>query len=379
MALTQVLVIHGVANHDEGEFVNRVKTLNAGFPLLAMLPVFWGDVGGDMLGLADTIPPAVDDQGSDEALRQQLAGGQGSDQSILEGESWVDVVSGACQQEATAEGGALAEGITPTTAELRTLIAAASDDLVHLPRMSRPVLERAGRVVGRALREAEPRSDTDDVDAELRWPGFVHDLLRHIDGLIGEVLGTGVGLVNSLVRSGLLPFLAAGIGDAFVYQRHVDEVQARLQRQLAKAREVDPAYGTEQRPIDVIAHSLGGLIAFDAAVSPALQPNLRIRHLITFGTQVSAFHVFDHLGRGLPAYVPPTPVDVPAVIGTWTNLWEPMDPLAFRMSKVFRLADGEIDEDFVPHLISAGVWTHSAYWTSDELRQAVTDRIIAGI
>jgi len=34
MTATRVLVIHGVANHDEGESLSKVTTLKAGFPSL---------------------------------------------------------------------------------------------------------------------------------------------------------------------------------------------------------------------------------------------------------------------------------------------------------------------------------------------------------
>jgi hypothetical protein len=379
----QVLAIHGVANHEPSGFFNRVDQLNSQFPSLLFLKVFWGDVGGDMRGLADTIPPLVDDPVSNEALRRQLADEEPMEPATLEGQDWAAVMSVAAHDEATAGIEFAAEQATPAPAELQALIQDASVGLTHLPRTrSRAIIEEAGRILGRALRETRPQTESDGADASFRAPQFIGDLLHSIDRLIGEVLGTTVGQLNQLVRGGLLPFFAAGIGDAVVYQRHVEEVQARLQEQLAKARKVNKDYGTPALPIDVVAHSLGGLIAFDAAVSPALQPNLYIRNLITFGTQVSAFEVFDHAGRGLPAYVPSTqetrsmPVELPNTIASWTNLWEPMDPLAFRMSDIFNLARGEIKEVFVPHLVSAGLWTHSAYWTSEELGRAIADRII---
>jgi hypothetical protein len=380
----QVLVNHGVANHEPSGFFKNVEHLSGQFPSLQFLKVFWGDVGGDMRGLDDTVPPAVDDHRSDEALRRQLASEDAAEPAAIENQNWAAVMSAAGHNEATAGLGLIAESSVPTEEELQTLIEEASAELVHLPHIrSQSVLQQAGRILGRALREARPQSVAEGIEASLQWPGFVHDLLHQIDGLVGEVLGTSAGQLNQLVRGKLLPFFSSGIGDAFVYQRHVRKVQARLNKQLAVARKIDAGYGTQAQPIDVVAHSLGGLIAFDAAVSPAMRPNLWIRNLITFGTQVSAFEVFDHRGRGLPAYVPSTPstppisVNLPTTIGTWTNLWEPMDPLAFRMKNVFKLAAGEIQEEFVPHLLSAGLWTHSAYWTSDQLKQAIAERIVA--
>lgn len=57
------------------------------------------------------------------------------------------------------------------------------------------------------------------------------------------------------------------------------------------------------------------------------------------------------------------PVRLPVSLNRWTNLWEPMDVLAFAVSKVFQLHDGTAPVDLpVGHQASAGMWTHSAYW-----------------
>jgi hypothetical protein len=108
-----------------------------------------------------------------------------------------------------------------------------------------------------------------------------------------------------------------------------------------------------------MAHSLGGVIAVDMATND--EP-LWIRRLITFGSQPSYFHVCDPRGGALEPYTG-TPIQLPKSIGAWTNLWEPLDPLAFVAARVFRLHDGSLPKDKkVPHLASSGLWTHSDYW-----------------
>ncbi|WP_437096902.1 hypothetical protein [Streptomyces sp. enrichment culture] len=57
------------------------------------------------------------------------------------------------------------------------------------------------------------------------------------------------------------------------------------------------------------------------------------------------------------------PVQLPASLNRWTNLWEPLDVLAFAASKVFQLHNGAAPVDLpVSHQASTGLWTHSAYW-----------------
>jgi hypothetical protein len=88
---------------------------------------------------------------------------------------------------------------------------------------------------------------------------------------------------------------------------------------------VNPDLGVSaQQPVDVLAHSLGGVITFDTATAD--QP-LWIRQFVTFGSQPSLFHVCDPRGGALTPYAG-APVQLPQSIGAWTNLWEPLDPVA---------------------------------------------------
>jgi hypothetical protein len=119
----------------------------------------------------------------------------------------------------------------------------------------------------------------------------------------------------------------------------------------------------------MVGHSLGGVIAFDLAV--AGERPLWTNGLVTFGSQSPFFHVLDPRGD-LAAFRPGQPVTLPPTIPCWTNLWEPLDILAFIAGKVFRLATGEPPTDQeVPHRGSFGLWTHSSYWIVPELADAI--------
>lgn len=149
-------------------------------------------------------------------------------------------------------------------------------------------------------------------------------------------------------------------GDIFVYQRHQLEIHQRIWNKIAQYA---ANYGTEQKPINVIAHSLGGVVAFDAALDK--QQPLWIKRFITFGSQSSFFHIFDPR-TGLAQYTHDLPVTLPPTIQQWTNLWDPMDLLAFAMSSVFLLHDGKPPLDIPIHnstsrIIYSKGWTHSLY------------------
>ncbi|MGW6788536.1 hypothetical protein [Streptomyces chartreusis] len=68
------------------------------------------------------------------------------------------------------------------------------------------------------------------------------------------------------------------------------------------------------------------------------------------------------------------PVHLPASLNRWTNLWEPLDVLAFAASNVFRLHDGTAPVDLpVHHQASTGMWTHSAYWDLPYVASVIGD------
>jgi len=200
--------------------------------------------------------------------------------------------------------------------------------------------------------------------------GFVSRRLHDLDRVVGAAFGAAGSRLNTHFRTSLLPGITQFVGDILVYQRHREAIGDRVRRVIDG---VEPGLGrTPDNPVDILAHSLGGVIAFDLAAS---EDPLWVRRLITFGSQPSFFHVSDPRGGTLDAYSG-TPVQLPQSIGTWTNLWEPLDPLAFVVARVFRLHHGSLPDDKkVSHLASSGVWTHSGYWGLADVAREIRDAL----
>ncbi|MFI4862519.1 MAG: hypothetical protein ACIAXF_17780 [Phycisphaerales bacterium JB063] len=130
-----------------------------------------------------------------------------------------------------------------------------------------------------------------------------------------------------------LPFLA----DVIVYQSHTYRQKIHERVREVIDRELGEDAGRAGRPIKVIAHSLGGVVAFDMAVQNT--DPLHVEAFVTLGSQPAFFHLLDPR-EGLAAFEGDQPVELPATIGRWTNVWDEYDLLAFGTGEVFRLHDG---------------------------------------
>lgn len=420
-----VLVVHGVANHDKAAFEQRVAELNQRVSNRAaaswrFIPAFWGDLGAVEAGVEDTIPsppllsllrvrgggeePDTVSPGSLEMLNVLFFPGpdgqeggpaaDGSYQPVRSDEAKRDTVAAAARTRT-------AERVTvradDTAEEVADAIRASWANVVYLKAIDHAgVLEAVGRAVADAVTEdgAPVRFETDDEAAEpdgfavrdddggadgragetggpiTAFRRLVGRVIYGVDRAVGAVLGEVLGSVQEFLRKKVSHGFASFVGDVLVYQRNQAKIQERLWSYVPTGWGLD-----DERAVDVIAHSLGGVIVFDAATTAT--PPLHVRRFVTFGSQASFFQVLDPR-MGLATYVPrkddgtaAQTIPLPSTIGTWLSLWEPLDPLAFLAGSIFMLSSHETPRDeMVPHA-PAQLWTHSEYWTSDFVVEAI--------
>ena len=379
---TPVFVIHGIGARDRQGFTDQATDLGrrAGF---TAHPVYWGDLGARSAFVELTIPGGVADiRDGDDArtldpvvpeIAVFLAGDPGRPDEIRDGPASVPPEVLAAALEALA--GSEIRDVPPGDAmEVETALRNLWPSTTWLAKLEDPVLLAAiGSAVTRPLTEAVmPRvgraeygtgggDEIRDGDEEIRGldiGGFVRRRLDELDRVVGAAFGAAAGRLNTHIRSTAGPRLSQVLGDVLVYQRRREEIQARVREVIA---DVDPALGRgADHPVDVVAHSLGGVIAVDMATAD--EP-LWIRTLVTFGSQSPFFHVCDPRGGELKPFDGTDLVQLPPSLAAWTNLWEPLDVVAFIAAKIFQLPDGSSPTDrAVPHLASSGLWTHSAYW-----------------
>lgn len=420
-----VLVVHGVANHDRAAFEQRVAEFNrrindGATTSWRFIPVFWGDLGAAEEGIEDTIPAppllsllSVRDDGQEPDIVSPAglemvnalfaAGPDGQEGMPADGAGYQPVRSDEAKRDMVAEAARTrtAERVTvradDTADEVADAIRASWGDVVYLKAIDHPrVLEAVGRAVADAVTEdgapvslgadAEAaqsdgfavradETDVDEYEVGTRGPitafrRFVGRVVYGVDRAVGAVLGEVLGSVQEFLRKKVSHGVARFMGDVLVYQRN----QAKIQQRLRSC--IPDGWGTDDgNAVDVIAHSLGGVIVFDAATTAT--PTLHVRRFITSGSQASFFQVLDPRG-GLATYIPKKGdgtaakrIPLPPTIGTWLSLWEPLDPLAFLAGSIFTLSSQETPTDeMVPHA-PAQLWTHSEYWTSDFVVEAI--------
>ncbi|MFI1352802.1 hypothetical protein ACH4TV_04335 [Streptomyces sp. NPDC020898] len=102
-------------------------------------------------------------------------------------------------------------------------------------------------------------------DGHNRLRSLVRRRLDDLDRVAGAVVQAMGARLNHAVRSRFGPGTTRFLGDVLVYQRHQDAVHARVRQVID---EVHPDLGrSPDRPVRIVAHSLGGVIAVDMATA----------------------------------------------------------------------------------------------------------------
>jgi hypothetical protein len=406
-----VFVIHGVGNRDQAGFEQRVARLGDALGRRWDLkPAYWGDLGADDQWVDLTIPSLEDRPGGEATAPSEIR--DGAESPALQPALAVDtlaaallaapppataevhdtpdegqpdlVAAGAAKRlaAASAEGEEIRDGadIAVEAAAIREAMAEHWASTTWLRLVTDPVLlEEIGAAIVAPLVDPEVTvaagTGEEIRDEEVRGldvRGFVKRRMDDLDRLVGATIGATAGRVNTFLRTEQGPGVTRFFGDVLVYQRRRAEIHARVR---AVVDEVDPALGRDpEHAVAVIGHSLGGVIAVDLATAD--EP-LWTRSLVTFGSQSPFFHVCDPRGGQLRPFAGGELVQLPPSLGAWTNLWEPMDVLAFIAARVFRLYDGSAPIDLpVHHLVSSSLWTHSIYWDLDQVVTAIRAALV---
>ncbi len=376
-----VLVLHGVGNRGEEDSFNaRVDRLQSQVGEdLHLIPVFWGDLGGVSDYVEATLPTSdgIDVRGAgDEAdpadVEAAFALLDSRDSIEVRGPAAVDGTTSARFVDAVVEAWERQTGSPPPRPEIQTAVDRVWGDLSSLQRVGD---EELLRDIATSVAEgvaADIQSDAIEVrgGASHPAPDVWAKEIKKTDGFFDRMVRRIGGRLNYTLRKKYAPNFISFAGDIISYLSREDLVYARIRQRID---EECAGAGTQERPIGVIAHSLGGVIAFDLAV--AKDKALYIDGFVTFGSQSPFFHAVCDRSDAIDAFRGQA-VRLPATFsGKWVNLWEPMDPLAFIAENTFEHPNGpdRIRDQPVKSPPGTGLWTHSSYWDIDDLARAVRE------
>jgi hypothetical protein len=179
-------------------------------------------------------------------------------------------------------------------------------------------------------------------------------------------------------RRGRLSELSAGFGaDIITYQTRPQPIRDFMRKTVAKASETSRANGGDGE-LALMGHSLGGIAAVDTLLE---EPIPAVRHVITIGSQAPLLYELDALSslpvpRDSLGKTPPASHSLPSHFPPlWLNIYDVRDFLSYRGERVFgnsRVKDVEVNNG------QPFPESHSAYWTNEEVWNAITAYLNGG-
>jgi hypothetical protein len=175
-------------------------------------------------------------------------------------------------------------------------------------------------------------------------------------------------MLVSHLRSNIMQVATSYVGDVMMYL-----ARAAALRQFVHNTVIEACRQRPGEPLVIIAHSLGGVIAYDYAADPAFADRPPIELLVTIGSQVALFAEYGLFqGSVTPVEAGPRvhrPIyKEPRLCDRWVNFYDPADFLSFPIGRMF-LGAAEGDQ-----ICTAGKpfpASHSAYWDNDQLYAAI--------
>jgi pimeloyl-ACP methyl ester carboxylesterase len=183
--------------------------------------------------------------------------------------------------------------------------------------------------------------------------GWIGDQFRNV------ALSAATVALRHGLRRRIMEAMALFIGDVLVYLARRNAILEELEKTVAVAVAAD------EGPLWLVGHSLGGIMCFDYCCTT----NRDVERLVTVGSQVGLFGEFGALQqKPLPARdAVAGPLETPARVGRWLNLYDPDDILSFLAQPVFkRVVDIEIDTK-APFPAS-----HNEYWNLPVVYEKMT-------
>ncbi|MNB90657.1 hypothetical protein D3C81_525150 [compost metagenome] len=178
-----------------------------------------------------------------------------------------------------------------------------------------------------------------------------------ISAVTDRISNTASTLGFGAVRGNISPAIGLFMGDVFVYLKEGKTrkaIQDAIRNDLIQACN---AKKSGKGPVVVVGHSMGGVILTDMLTDPVaagLPSDIEIDALFTVGSQPGLFAALGVLSSNPPAG---SSRRRPDCVRNWFNVFDPIDPLAFRADMIYLDA-----VDVVFNSVAGITDTHSKYF-----------------
>jgi hypothetical protein len=200
-----------------------------------------------------------------------------------------------------------------------------------------------------------------------RWARFREGVDR-INDVVPRLLTRGA---LSVSRMSLQRRVTTFLGDVFVYLRG-GERGLRIAKTVGDALRAAADERTNENPLVVIAHSMGGDICYDL-LSTDLR-DLEVDVFLTVGSQVGFFEelkLFRSSDENIRAGAPVDRAKPPTNLRRWLNVFDRNDPLAFAVEPIFAAPAKDYAYDTGEHTFAA----HGAYWVRPSFHERLNQRL----
>ncbi|MGG6898021.1 hypothetical protein [Rhizobium sp. BR 315] len=228
---------------------------------------------------------------------------------------------------------------------------------------------RAQSIFAGALDEAAIAKRLQD-DDEPRAFGLVSKIGQAVAAATDKVKNA-VSTVGSKVLKSYSPAVGVFLGDVFVYLNEGETREAIRAIVLKGLHEAHDAAKATGEPVVLVGHSLGGVILTDILSDPkdaGLPEDFKVAMLFTVGSQPGFFASLQLIAKKTN---PPGERLKLDCVGAWYNVFDPIDPFAFRADGHFKDVE-DVEFDSVTGLMAA----HSAYFTRPQFYARFRARLI---
>ena len=380
-----IVFVHGVATrrgtqYDEAvalrdallrRYVYDRLGLDAG---VSVTNAYWGDEAADFRWHHASVPSeGVEAFGSDAPLEDVLLaemvdGDIQSDDRVLlsiavaDPESAFDLLWSAAAKGVQGEDADAFSGLAQRASQL-------------MPRLSAADVASAATDEELVERWVEILVSEQPVDPEESFGSAINKALDGLNEGLIRVRGAGNRLLGrgavKLLRSKLHESGALFMGDVMSYLNErgstLDEAGSIASKVMS---DLDQAVAqAPDTPLVVIAHSMGGNIAYD--ILSHFRPDLECDLLLTVGSQVGLFEELCLLARGKQERCPEIDkVSALPNVHRWMNVFDYNDVLGFAASKIF---DGA--QDFAYSTGTGVVKAHGSYFVRPSFYRRLAERI----